>query len=91
MGRLPDNSLVINDPRVSRHHAQLRCLNGEVVISDLNSSGGTFVNSIRITQKTLIPGDVISLAGFTLIFGETTDQNLVENNQLRIENSKKKK
>jgi hypothetical protein len=91
IGRQSDNSLVINDPKISRHHAQLRCLNGDVVISDLNSSGGTFVNSIRITQVLLNPGDVISLAGFLLIFGKTTDQNLVEIEHPRNEISGDKK
>jgi pSer/pThr/pTyr-binding forkhead associated (FHA) protein len=65
-----DNQLVIDDPRVSRLHALLRAVHGQHILCDLNSSGGTFINGQRITQQALRPGDVISLAGFTLIYGE---------------------
>ncbi len=70
VGRRLDNSLVIDDPRVSRNHAQLRAINGRFVIFDLNSTGGLFVNGQRTSQSVLYPGDVISLAGVSLIFGQ---------------------
>jgi len=70
LGRLPDNDLVLNDPRVSRTHAQIRLNRGNYVLCDLNSTGGTMVNGQRIQQCVLKPGDVISLAGFPLIYGE---------------------
>jgi len=70
IGRRLDNHLVIDDPRVSRHHAQLRAIRGRYVLFDLNSSGGTFINGQRTTQSVLYPGDVISLAGVSLIFGQ---------------------
>lgn len=70
LGRRVDNHLVLKDPRVSRVHAQLRAINGRYVIFDLDSSGGTFINGERIRQKSLHPGDVISLAGYALIFGQ---------------------
>ncbi len=69
-GRRLDNQIVIDDPRVSRSHAQLRAIRGHYVLFDLNSTGGTYVNGQRITQFTLRPGDVISLAGVTIIYGE---------------------
>lgn len=72
LGRRPDNQIVIDDPRVSRVHAQLRAVRGHYVLFDLNSTGGTFVNGSRISQQALKPGDVISLAGFPLIYGEDT-------------------
>ena len=70
IGRSPNNHLVIDDPRVSRVHAQLRLSQGQFVISDLDSTGGTFVNRRRIRQQVLKPGDVISLAGVPLVFGQ---------------------
>lgn len=70
IGRRLDNNLVVDDPRVSRHHAQLRAIKGRYVLFDLNSSGGTFINGQRTSQSILYPGDVISLAGVSLIFGQ---------------------
>jgi hypothetical protein len=78
IGRRPDNHLVINDPRVSRSHAQIRAIRGRFVVFDLNSSGGTYVNSQAITQQALSPGDVISLAGVSLIFGQDQPIDLSE-------------
>jgi hypothetical protein len=70
IGRRLENQLVIDDPRVSRNHAQLRAIKGRFVMFDLNSTGGTFVNGQRTSQTVLYPGDVISLAGVALIFGQ---------------------
>ena len=70
IGRRLDNQLIIDDPRVSRNHAQLRAIKGRYVVFDLNSTGGTFVNGQRTSQSVLYPGDVISLAGVALIFGQ---------------------
>lgn len=68
IGRRLDNHLVLNDPRVSRNHAQLRAINGRYVLFDLNSTGGTYVNGQRVTQCILYAGDVISLAGEKLVY-----------------------
>jgi FHA domain/Protein of unknown function (DUF3662) len=72
IGRRMDNQLVIDDPRVSRNHAQLRAIKGRFIVFDLNSTGGTFVNGQRTSQSVLYPGDVISLAGVALVFGHDT-------------------
>jgi len=70
IGRRMENQMVIDDPRVSRNHAQLRAIKGRYVVFDLNSTGGTYVNGQRTSQSILYSGDVISLAGFTLVFGQ---------------------
>ena len=72
IGRRSDNQLVIDDVRVSRLHAQLRATKGRYIIFDLDSTGGTFVNDQRIVQSILFPGDVISLAGVPIVFGQDT-------------------
>lgn len=94
IGRRPDNHLVLSDPRVSRSHAQLRAIRGQYVIFDLNSTGGTLVNGRRIQQSTLTPGDVISLSGLPLIYGEdasTGDENIIEHGFTRSMNNPPKK
>jgi pSer/pThr/pTyr-binding forkhead associated (FHA) protein len=70
IGRSSQNDLVIADPRVSRAHAQIRVINGKFVIFDLDSTGGTLVNNRQVTRQVLHPGDVISLAGLPLIYGQ---------------------
>lgn len=70
IGRRPDNHLVLEDPRVSRTHAQLRLVRDRFVIFDLDSRGGTWVNGQRVHQRALRPGDVITLAGLPLVFGQ---------------------
>ncbi len=70
LGRRPDNQLVIDDARISRTHAQIRLAHKQFILFDLDSSGGTYVNGERITQKVLHPGDVISLAGVPIVFGQ---------------------
>ena len=70
IGRRLDNHIIIDDARVSRAHVQLRLRFGRYVLYDLGSSGGTFVNGQRVDEYILRPGDVISLSGVSLIYGE---------------------
>lgn len=70
VGRRLDNQLVVEDSRVSRVHAQLRAIKGRYVIFDLDSTGGTFVNGEPVQQHVLHPGDVISLAGVPMVYGQ---------------------
>jgi hypothetical protein len=70
IGRLMDNDLVLDDPHVSRRHAQLRARNNNFVLVDLRSTAGTRVNGRLIRKHILNPGDVISIARIELIYGE---------------------
>jgi hypothetical protein len=70
LGRRFDNTIIFDDPRVSRAHAQLRLRFGRYVLYDLGSRGGTFVNGQRVEEVVLRPGDVISLGGVPVIYGE---------------------
>ena len=76
IGRRPDNHLVLEDPRVSRVHAQIRARQNKFILFDLNSIGGTFVNGQRIYQHQLKPGDVITLAGVSIIYNEEYQANI---------------
>ncbi len=66
------NDIVLNDPTVSREHALIRESNGVYTIYDRGSKGGTYVNSNRIRQPTIIyHGDVIQLGETRLLFMST--------------------
>jgi pSer/pThr/pTyr-binding forkhead associated (FHA) protein len=74
IGRRVDNDLALEDARVSRQHAQIRYSPDGCILFDLNSTGGTFINNNKVIQQKLHSGDVISLAGVTLIYGEELQQ-----------------
>ena len=62
-----DGDLVVEDPEVSRRHAVLRHSGGSVVVEDLDSTNGTFVNGERIrTPITVGPGDQVRVGRTTL-------------------------
>ncbi|BBB33018.1 hypothetical protein TTHT_1514 [Thermotomaculum hydrothermale] len=69
IGRSKDNDIVIDDLSVSRRHAILeRDETGKFFLTDLNSSNGTFVNNVRISEKTPITtNDHILLGKTTLV------------------------
>ncbi len=76
IGRRPDNHLVLEDPRISRVHAQIRARRNNFILFDLNSMGGTFVNGQRVYQHQLKSGDVITLAGVSIIYNEEYQTNI---------------
>ena len=64
IGRLPDNHLVITDPKASSRHAEIRQNADGYTLTDLGSMNGTFVNEQQLVSKeprTLHPGDVIRI------------------------------
>ncbi len=69
IGRSKDNDIIIDDLSVSRKHAILeKDEAGKFYLTDLNSSNGTFVNNVRITEKTPITtNDHILLGKATLV------------------------
>lgn len=63
IGRASDNQLIIDDPKVSRSHAQLEWNGAGYSLRDLGSVNGTFVNGERLTgaPRLLRDGDEISI------------------------------
>jgi hypothetical protein len=72
IGRHSDNDLVLDDPHVSRHHAQLRAINKRYVVFDVGSTSGILLNGKTITQATLRPGDVLRMGLVNLIYIQDT-------------------
>ena len=68
LGRDASNTLQVHDSEVSRHHAEIRCVDDDYTISDLNSSNGTFVNGQRVRQHTLVSGDQVQLGGTLMLY-----------------------
>jgi hypothetical protein len=68
LGRGTDCDLRLVDPGVSRHHAELRIEDGEVVLVDLGSTNGTFVNGQPVRRVLLTDGTRVTLGRTTLVF-----------------------
>lgn len=69
IGRLADCAVIVNDPNVSRRHAQIHRAGSGFVISDLGSTNGTYVNGERlIADHRLADGDIISIGAVNLRF-----------------------
>jgi pSer/pThr/pTyr-binding forkhead associated (FHA) protein len=68
VGRSRDCDLVLDDPNVSRRHAEVRRENGHWVIADLGSTNGLKVNGRRVGEAALQPGDEITLGLSRLSF-----------------------
>jgi len=62
IGRDPSNPIALTlDAQVSRRHARVQVEGGRLLLYDEGSTNGTFVNGVRITQQTLVPGDVVTV------------------------------
>jgi len=66
IGRVEDNSFQIAEPSVSSHHCEVLLRGNEVVIKDLNSTNGTFINDEKITESVLKPGQTLRLGQIEL-------------------------
>src|SRR5437016_5896049 len=61
IGRVEDNTFPIAEPSVSSHHCEILLRGSEVVVRDLNSTNGTFVNGEKVTETVLKPGQILRL------------------------------
>lgn len=68
LGRGPQNELRLLDTEASRTHARIQIQNDQLVITDLGSSNGTFVNGRVIRTHTLLDGDQIQIGRSVLLF-----------------------
>jgi pSer/pThr/pTyr-binding forkhead associated (FHA) protein len=74
IGRLPDNAVIIDNPAVSGHHARVLLEGHQVILEDLRSTNGTFVNGRPITRHVLQHGDEVLVGKHSIVF----DQSAVE-------------
>lgn len=68
IGRNTESDVVLNDPTVSRKHATIRHYDGSYYLQDLQSSGGIWLNNVRINAEKLASGDRIQIGKTILTF-----------------------
>jgi predicted component of type VI protein secretion system len=61
IGRVEDNTFQITEPSVSSHHCEVLLRGADVVVHDLESTNGTFINGEKVTESVLKPGQVLRL------------------------------
>jgi len=66
VGRLEDNAFQIPEQSVSSHHCEVLLQGTDVVIKDLNSTNGTFINGEKVTEKPLKPGQILRLGNIEI-------------------------
>lgn len=70
LGRDPSCDIFLNDMTVSRHHASIETSDSGCIITDTNSYNGVWVNDKMIESCLLVPGDVIQIGAFCLVYRE---------------------
>lgn len=68
IGRMPDSVMTLEDPNVSRNHAEIRPSGGGFVLADLGSTNGTKINGVKVSERILQDGDELTFGSTTLRF-----------------------
>jgi hypothetical protein len=69
VGRVEDNAFQIAEPSVSSHHGEFILRGNDVIIKDLNSTNGTFINGTQVTGEAVLkPGAVLKLGSVEMRF-----------------------
>ena len=66
VGRVEDNTFQIADPSVSSHHCEVVLQGSDVLIRDLGSTNGSFINGEKISESVLKPGQTLKLGQIEL-------------------------
>jgi len=61
IGRVEDNTFQIAEPSVSSHHCEIWLKGSDVVVKDLGSTNGTFINNEKVSETVLKPGQILRL------------------------------
>ena len=67
IGRQTDCQIRIPSSGISRHHCELTLADGKVLLRDMGSSNGTFVNRKKIQQAQLVAGDLIGIGDLVFV------------------------
>lgn len=71
IGRHPDSTICLDDVTVSRRHAHVERAGDAVVLRDLGSLNGTYVNQERIEEAVLSHGDEVQIGRYRMVFFES--------------------
>jgi len=67
IGRDRDADLCLDECHVSRQHCELQRVDGGVVVRDMDSKNGTYVNGLKVSEAVLKPGDKLTVGVISFI------------------------
>ena len=73
IGREDDNTIQLNDERISRFHSKIQEDSSRIILTDLDSTNGTRVNGRPVQLRVLKPGDQLAIGRCLLVFGSPTE------------------
>jgi len=83
IGREPNCQVMLDDPHISRQHAEILCRGDQdILIRDMGSTNGVFVNGKKVTEQQLRDGDKILIGTrlyFKFVYQDAVDQNYQQN------------
>ena len=68
VGRAPNSTIVLSEPEVGWRHCEVRLQGGRFLVTDLKTSGGTYVNGMRSAERWLEDKDQIGIGRTILMF-----------------------
>ncbi len=78
IGTAPDNDVVLTDRTVSRHHAEIRMTREGLLLRDLGSTNGSFLNGLRVKEVFLQPGTALALGSTEIRIGMGAEERVYE-------------
>ena len=85
MGRQEENTIVIDNLAVSGYHAKIDRVGGEFILTDLQSTNGTFVNDEKVVSHKLSHGDNIVIGKHVILYVATEKEKLEEEGSIKSE------
>jgi len=84
MGRQEDNTILIDNLAVSGYHAKIDKVGGEYILTDLQSTNGTFVNDQKVVSHKLSHGDNIVIGKHVILFVATEKEKAEEGKDKKL-------
>lgn len=66
IGRSESNDIKLDGLQISNRHARLLHSGTDIVIDDLNSTNGVYVNGVRVSRQTITPNDAVQIGSFLI-------------------------
>ena len=74
LGRGESTNLRIDDTSASAAHCEIKVLGDSIIVTDLGSTNGTFINGNRITKRVLRRGDILKIGSLEMVLDTSSEE-----------------